>query len=249
MILRLLNRFTHGILVASPFMRRAYLQTTGCDARKLFVIANPVSPVKSQPDARLRIRERMAVDSNTIVVAMVAQLVPWKRHDLFLEASARVLQERKDIQFWIVGTNHWGRNGVYINALQKRAGQSDLAGHVTFLGELDDVSHILAASDFVVLPSQREPFGRVVVEAWWAERPVIVSDGGGPADLVNHEREGLVFREGSLEELAKCMSRLADDQSLRARLAEAGRSHAEHFVPSLHAEAVTAVYRQVLECA
>ena len=82
---------------------------------------------------------------------------------------------------------------------------------------------LLAASDAFVLPSRHEPFGIVVLEAWAAGRPVIVSDVGGLQRLVARGSDGLVFESGDAEGLAGRMASLIADPAMAMALAEAGR--------------------------
>ena len=83
---------------------------------------------------------------------------------------------------------------------------------------------LLAASDAFVLPSRHEPFGIVVLEAWAAGKPVIVSNVGGLRRLVDGGKDGLVFDSGDGEGLAAQMVTLLQDSAMAESLAGAGRS-------------------------
>jgi glycosyltransferase involved in cell wall biosynthesis len=55
-----------------------------------------------------------------------------------------------------------------------------------------DLVNLFKSADVVCVPSRNEPFGMVVLEAWAAGKPVVVTRNGGPVDFVNHGVDGYV---------------------------------------------------------
>lgn len=110
-----------------------------------------------------------------------------------------------------------------------------LEAQVALLGERHDVANLIAASDFLVLPSLREGLSNVILEAMIGGRPVIASCTGGNVELVEQGRTGLLFEVGSEAQLAEAMSRLATDAGLRGSLGTAARAVAEarYSVPAM----------------
>jgi glycosyltransferase involved in cell wall biosynthesis len=92
-----------------------------------------------------------------------------------------------------------------------------------------------------------EPFGQVVVEAMAAGLPVVAVDGGGPAEIVTHELDGLLYPAGDVDVLAARLRRLAADAPLRARLGQAARRRAEEFTSDSVVERLMGVYSQITE--
>jgi len=91
---------------------------------------------------------------------------------------------------------------------------------VHFLGfkNQSELPELYAAADALVLPSRRETFGVVVIEALHAGVPVIASDGVGCAeDLVLAEQTGLQFPRGDVAALTRCLEALCAGESGRAR--------------------------------
>jgi glycosyltransferase involved in cell wall biosynthesis len=82
-----------------------------------------------------------------------------------------------------------------------------------------------ASADLFVFPSATDTFGNVVLEAQASGLPVIVSDEGGPQELMINGETGLVFRAGSTSDLATAIKLLASDTQ---RIALLGRN-ARHF--------------------
>jgi len=110
--------------------------------------------------------------------------------------------------------------------VMKMRQQLGLDEAVRITGFVPDVAAVMAACNVVVCPSVREPFGLVVVEAMAAGAAVVVSDSGGPAEIVEDGRSGLHFRTGDPASLAKAVLRLLGDPALREQLAAAGRARA-----------------------
>jgi glycosyltransferase involved in cell wall biosynthesis len=54
---------------------------------------------------------------------------------------------------------------------------------------------LFRSSDIVCVPSRNEPFGIVILEAWSAKKPVVVTRRGGPAEFVRHGETGLVVSD------------------------------------------------------
>jgi glycosyltransferase involved in cell wall biosynthesis len=84
-----------------------------------------------------------------------------------------------------------------------------------------------ASADFFVFPSTTDTFGNVILEAQASGIPVIVSDIGGPRDLVEQGVEGYITKGQDAAELAEAIRKLAGDAESRKRMGEAGRVRVE----------------------
>jgi glycosyltransferase involved in cell wall biosynthesis len=95
---------------------------------------------------------------------------------------------------------------------------------VVFTGYLrgQDLKTAYASADLFVFPSLTDTFGNVVLEARASGLPCIVSDVGGPKELVRHERTGLVIGLSGVSDgaqrLSAAMTRLFEDQALRIEM-------------------------------
>ena len=98
-----------------------------------------------------------------------------------------------------------------------------------FTGYLKGVqlSRAFASSDVFVFPSTSETFGNVIVEAQASGVPVVAARAGGPVDIIREGETGLFFEPGRHDSLIETVRLLADEPEYAARLAAAGRRHAE----------------------
>ncbi|MGC1479500.1 MAG: glycosyltransferase [Chthoniobacterales bacterium] len=92
-----------------------------------------------------------------------------------------------------------------------------------YLGGVD-LATAYASSDLFVFPSTTDTFGNVILEAQASGLPTIVSDMGGPRDLVRDGVDGFVTRALDVEALVARARELAENADLRARMGEAARA-------------------------
>jgi glycosyltransferase involved in cell wall biosynthesis len=121
------------------------------------------------------------------------------------------------------------------------------ADRVLRLGTLTDEQKrdFFAGIDVFALPSRSDSFGLVLLEAWANGLPNMAYRAGGIADLVRHERDGLLAPCASITELASQLARLIDDNGLRQQLGDAGRSRLSDFRWPAKLQMVRNVYLRV----
>jgi glycosyltransferase involved in cell wall biosynthesis len=152
------------------------------------------------------------------------RLVDYKAMDLLIRAFARV--RRGTVPLIITGD---GPNKTSLIALIAQLGLQD---SVQMRGRVprSENQQLMSRSLFCVFPAIREAFGHVNLEAMAACKPVVVSDWGGPRDLVDNEVTGLKVLgrnpEDHVELLAAAIQRLLDDGEMRRRMGSAAFSRA-----------------------
>jgi glycosyltransferase involved in cell wall biosynthesis len=112
----------------------------------------------------------------------------------------------------------------YEQSLHRLACELGVEEQVLFLGQRSDTVEITTELTISCLASNREPLGRVILEAHILGCPVVASDNGGPAEIIEDERTGLLFSATSSDasdRLANQVIRLLRDPLLRSRLAGA----------------------------
>lgn len=172
-------------------------------------------------------RARWGLPIAAPVAVMAAQLVPWKEHALFLEAAALAARDVPEMRFVVAGADLFGDHPGFRRELEAACGRLGIADRTLFTGRLADMPSLYAAATMLVHSASREPFGRVLVEAMAASRPVAAVNAGGPRDIVVHGVTGLLSPPGDAAALAVSMKTLARDPALAARLGAAGRRRAE----------------------
>ena len=92
----------------------------------------------------------------------------------------------------------------------------------------DELAYAYASADFFIFPSTTDTFGNVVIEAQACGIPTVVTDVGGPRDLVENGVDGFVTKAHDSAELASAIRRLAEDAGLRVRMGAAARARVEN---------------------
>ncbi|MCH7814213.1 MAG: glycosyltransferase family 4 protein [Planctomycetes bacterium] len=126
------------------------------------------------------------------MVLFCGRLTVQKGPDLLVEAIPGVLAQRGDAKFVFVG------EGDMRGLLERRAHELGVAHAVRFLGAMapdGDLINLYKSTDLVCVPSRNEPFGIVILEAWAAGKPVVVTRNGGPREFVTHQQEGYLVHD------------------------------------------------------
>ncbi len=190
------------------------------------VVYYPVAPPPTfDPARRSAKREGHRAGPDTVVVALVARLEPWKGQVALLDALAS-LRDLPAWTAWIVGGAQRRAEDVYRSELERRTNEARIADRVHFLGQRDDVASLLWASDIYCQPnSGPEPFGIAFVEALYAGLPVITTEWGGPREIVTADC-GILVPPQDRPALRDALRRLITDLGLRQRLGAAARNRA-----------------------
>ena len=190
--------------------------------RETFVVA----PGTKVPPAGGRPREH----GGPPVVGLVGRLQPWKGQDRLLRAQ-RLLRERgTEIHTLIVGGDAHGLSPDYAASLPGLVAELGLGGAVTLTGQVPDAGSEIERMDILVNASDPEPFGIVLLEGMARGVPVVAVGSGGPAEIVQDGRTGILARSGEPVALADAIEPLIDSPDLRRELGEAGRQRfAEQF--------------------
>lgn len=196
------------------------------------------------------VRRELDLRSEHVVVGNVARLDWWKGHDVFLRAVARLAGRMPELRALIVGgVGDRPDSQAYAARLRALTGELGLAERVIFTGHRDDISDVMAALDLVVhTATQPEPFGRVVIEALAAHRPVVATAAGGVPEIIEDGVHGLLVPPGDVEALAAAIDGLLSDVQKATAMACAGHQRVRRqFDVETQVAAVQALYWSVLE--
>jgi glycosyltransferase involved in cell wall biosynthesis len=153
-------------------------------------------------------------------VVCVANFRPKKRHDLLLEAFARVRARIPDARLMLLG------DGPLFEQVREQARRLDLEDSTEFPG-LVDIWPRLAGSHAFALPSDYEGLPLAVLEAMAAGIPVVASSVEGITDVVRDGVTGFLTPQGDVYALTDRLIRLLSDARLRDRMGRAGREAAK----------------------
>lgn len=184
------------------------------------------------PGKVAKLRERW---NGKLVIGHAGALVDKHKGQITLIDAARLLGEMQaEMQFVLLGQ---GRD----EAMLKQ--QAQKLNHVTFEGQVEDLTNYLAAMDIFAFPSRHEGLGSVLLEAMNAGLPVVASDVDGIPELVEQGVTGLLVPPNDARALAGAIETLAGDRAMRTRMGKAGQARAAQFTPARMANAYIEIYR------
>jgi len=218
----------------------------GLREERVKVIYNGIETDRYTPGRDLKdngLIRRMGLSPDKTTVGTVGRLSPVKGQDHLIDAFGGALKKNGSLQLLIIG------EGPEKESLLEKARRKGISGDVVIDAGLDEpLEKYLALMDIFCLPSLKEGLGLSLMEAMATGCACIASDTGGPAEIIEDGRTGLLVLPGDRRALAAAITRLAEDGGLRSGLAEAARGKAlKEFSLEDNVDRTIEVYREVLD--
>ena len=173
------------------------------ESSKCFYVHNGVDLSKYYPRESKQLYNKIGLSENLPVIGIFGQLKRIKGQHLFLEMAKNLSYLGIKANFIIVGKDTTTLQGEYEERLKKMARDLGVKDLVHFLGFRSDIPDLMSMCDLVVVPSLKEPFGRVVIEAMACGTPVVASAVDGILEIFKNGEGGLFFNAGSVSELTE----------------------------------------------
>jgi glycosyltransferase involved in cell wall biosynthesis len=188
-------------------------------------------------DEKRRLKQELSLDPDRAAILFVGELIPRKGGDLFLDALSK-LPEARASTILIAG------DGVERNNLEAHP----LAPKVNFLGAMPQrrLAKYFAAADVFVFPTRNEPLGLVTLEAMASGAAVVASRVGGVPEIVEHEKNGLLFEPERVDQISHHLARVLRDRELRERLARAGLETAKAHSLDRQVSRIVDIYKSLV---
>lgn len=170
------------------------------------------APTTLDPQHVAARRQPWGVDSTTVVIGCASRLVPDKGLDLLLDAFAQVVPHAPEAMLVIAG------EGPLHAALQHQADTLGITARVRFIGWQDDMPELMACFDLFCLPTMREGFGYVFLEAQAMGVPVVATAIEPLTETMTHGETALLVAPHDVTQLAQALTRLVQDPAERRRL-------------------------------
>jgi glycosyltransferase involved in cell wall biosynthesis len=204
------------VFVQTP-SERAVLLSSGLAAERIHLQGLGVDPADCTGGARWPTRAGWGAGLNEVVIGHLANNSEEKGTVDLLRAAEVLWSSGLSFRLVLAGPEmpnfrHFWQGYRFAKRVRRLGGISD-----------SEKRHFYAALDVFALPSRSDSFGLVLVEAWANGLPNVAYRAGGVADLVRHERDGLLAPCGDVVELAALLRRVIENAELRRRLGQAGR--------------------------
>jgi glycosyltransferase involved in cell wall biosynthesis len=234
-LLRLAARWTDHIVACCRTVRAAFLRDYRAAGERVSVIYNSVDDEAFVEPLSGRRR------NGTLVIGTVAHLTPQKGHAHLIGAAVDLKRRGLDFDWRLIGA------GALRGELEREVERCGVTDCIRFYGFRSDVRALLGELDLFVLPSLWEGLPVAVLEAMAAGVPVIATDVGGNAELIEHGVTGLMVPPAHPSALADAVTSLACDADARSRMAEAARATVKaRFTVRVAGEQLVSVYEGLL---
>ena len=219
--------FATHILVDSPSQKKFLINEGVIDDRKASVLGyGSVSGVnlnrfKPNPLVRNILRKELSYGVNDIVILYLGRLTRDKGILDLVIAFSQAHRKIPSIKLLMVGSDE----DDLLKSLKKQV----LKDSMHYFGFTNTPEKYIAASDILCLPSYREGFGGVVIEAAAAGIPAVGSRIYGLIDAIAENESGLLFEAGNVSELTDCLIKVAGNKQLRISLGANGKERVEKY--------------------
>ncbi len=233
--------------LADSFSQRDYLETHGVARQGVIAVLGKgsmggVDLSRFYPNRDVRKKKRLAngTSLSTIVYLFVGRVTQDKGISDLLSAFGHVSSSISRVELWIVGPHE----GAFEPISEVFA--DSIAYRVCWFGATDKPEEYMAAADILVLPSYREGFGTVIIEANACKLPVIAYKTEGVVDAVLDGETGVLVPKYNIALLSNAMMRLALNSELRYKMGLNGFEYVKYnFASDLVAAAWIRFYKQV----
>ena len=164
----------------------------------------------------------ICIPDSSFIVGTVANFYPTKGLKYLVEAADVVVKNRQDICFVLVG------DGILRKDIEESISRRGLARYFLLLGYRQDVPSLFQMFDLFILPSVKEGFPWVILEAMAAKKTIVATDVGGIPDMMTHGREGILVPPKNSSALADGILYMMTNPRLAKEMGEAARKRVEN---------------------
>jgi N,N'-diacetylbacillosaminyl-diphospho-undecaprenol alpha-1,3-N-acetylgalactosaminyltransferase len=190
------------------------------------------------------LREELKINSDKIVITLIARLQWSKGIKEFVESAKTVMKKYNNLLFLIVGWRDEGNPDVITEDFIKESSNE----FIKFIGKREEIKEILDLTDIYALPSYREGIPRTILEAMAMEKPVITTDAPGCKETVEDGVNGFLIPVKDSKALAGSIEKLILDKELRKKMGKASREKViKEFSDEIVIEKILSLYKELLK--
>jgi len=242
------NKWLTKMICVSEGIKNSFVKQ-GVNNLKCVVIHNGIDTTITPAVSPDKIRQELGIKEDELLIGAVGSLVKRKRFQDLIKAVSLLriqdtrykIQDTDKIKCIIVG------DGPERETLLKEVDKNNLKEKVILTGFKSDAMSYINAMDIFVLPSEREGFPRVILEAMLMGKPVVASDIAGPSEMVVSGETGFLVLAEHPQMFTEAILRLLKEHELRKHMGEKGRRRViEDFPIERYVNGVEKVFAEVL---
>jgi glycosyltransferase involved in cell wall biosynthesis len=224
----LYHRFLYrnlGLMLAVTYQVKSqiekFIPVSICPRVETLYIGADQPTIITEEEKQKRRQELGLTDSFT--VGIVGRIEPQKGQWVVIDAIEKLIHQGIDARALIVGH---AMSEEYLGALQKDVIMRGLKDRIIFTGFTREAQTMMQLCDVIVLATENETFGLVLIEAMMCGLCVVGSDSGGPLEIIDDGINGLLFKTFDVADLADRLALLQRNPELRIEYALKGKEKA-----------------------
>jgi len=186
------------------------------------------------------LRTEFNIHPETKIIANIAALAPHKDYPTFLKTASLLKQKNIKAKFFIIG------EGTERNKIEQLISELNLQDDVILTGFRNDIDKIFPEIDLLLFTSETEGLGTTILDAFCCQVPVVATNAGGIAEMVEHEKTGLLSGVKNYVSLADNVQRIMTDTTLKNNLIKNASIKVQEFSKAAMADKIMKVYEAVL---
>jgi len=216
------------IISVSGYTQEAFIHFNGMPPVQFRLLPDTLDPFYSHLSGKIRSAEELGLPRGQMMLAVtrLAATEDYKKIDLVIHSMPAILDRIPDAFFVVVG------RGGDRSRLEKLAKETGVAGRVIFAGFIEDelLPSYYNACDLFVMPSTKEGFGIVFLEAMYHGKACVGVMAGGVPEVIEDKQTGLLAEPSSVDSFAQCVVRLLGNRQEREAMGRRGQERLErHF--------------------
>lgn len=219
------------------------------EAKKIYrdvriqTVYNGFDPERFQRGDQVKARKRLGLPTDKKICLFIGNLYPVKGLSYLLQAFSKVAEQTDQARLVLVG------DGKLLSSLQREANSLGIDSVVSFMGRrpYDEIPTWLQSADVMVLSSLSEGLPSILLESMACGRPMVATDVGGIAEILEDGQTGILVPPKNADQLAEALIRLMVNQPDQLhRMGEKAYQASQAFTWAKHAKKMVSIYRQVL---
>jgi len=219
--------------------------------KRVEVVYNGVDCDKFKPDLkkRNRLRRDYGFDSTDFVMGMAGRFIEDKGFLPLLNCVLPILRRNQNYKIIMCGDDKcYYSEPDYLERMRSVIGKNNLGNQVVISGFIEDMPSFYNGLDLFLLPSKKEPFGRVLIEAMATKIAIVASNVDGVPEVVGHGKTGCLVNPQDPNGWCECIDKLSSDEPLRKQFGEAGRREVLAKFTSEHVTSkVVSIYNELID--
>lgn len=193
---------------------------------KVRILYSGIDIKKFQTNSDLK--KILDINRSEKVLSIVGSIEPRKGHKYLIEAVPDIISAVPNVKFLMIGRTE-EKNKPYKEELLRLIGRLGLEKMVVIVDFIEDIPNIMNTIDILILPSLEEAFGRVLIEAMAASKPVVATKVDGIPEAVIDKQTGILVPPKDSKALANAIIYLLKDPDIAKKMGIEGRKRVERF--------------------